>query len=247
MKKYFVCLLFFISVIGKEVKSQAIADTTFNNIVSRIAEVYWTSSYVQFKVSYRYQEVDSATSVTDTMTMNYQVNKDNFLISGGGVESMQNANYKVTVYTQDSTMQVEKPMSINYQLFRVNIDENNFRQQYVTGFSKADSSGFQKISILFKTDAPYTNYDITYDTATYRILSLTYRMKKGNYLTPPSESMMMSIPEGFIVVQMNFSAFATNAFTDSVFDQAKYFTALNGAFVPVSPYLNFELINSIVE
>lgn len=247
MKRIIIGILFFMVTSTTVVNGQSLADTTFYTTLARIQEAYWTGSYIQFKVGYSYLERDSTGVVSDTMTISYQINKENFYMIGDSVESMQNGTYRVTVYNQDSLMQVERPTSIQYQLFKVNIDDNDFKEAFVSGFTKTDTAGYRKVGIVFNSNAPYLNYEIIYDTSTYQIYSVLYRMKKGNYLTPASESLLLSVPEGFISVYLKFSGFAANAFGDAVFEQGRFFTSQNGKLLPVSPYLNFELINSIVE
>lgn len=90
-------------------------------------------------------------------------------------------------------------------------------------------------------------YEICFDTATYYARYINYVVKKGDYLTPPLITQWNLIPEGYLSINQSFSNFSPGLFSPSYFLTSRYFTRQNGGFVPVAPYLNFEVINSIVE
>ena len=76
---------------------------------------------------------------------------------------------------------------------------------------------------------------------------MEYRIKKGDYLSPASEMQQYLIPEGFISIKQQYSDYATGPLVDTYFLTSRYFLGQNGVFIPVAPYVNYELINSVIE
>jgi hypothetical protein len=232
---------------GSSVSAQAIDDTTYYKELNKIESSYWTSGRLDIKISYQYLEVDSTGSITDSMIISCWAHRDSFYMVADSVEQMQNGSYRVVVYNQDSIMQISNPTPFYYNLVNQNLLSSEFRDLYILGYTKIDSASCRKLSVQFKNTSPYIRYDITYDTATNFIQSIDCVVKKGDYLTPPSESMLMSQPEGFISIKQSFITGVVSSFDAPFFDSGRFFTIQNGVYKPVTPYVNFELFNSITQ
>jgi len=246
------CIIFITTLIlatsaGNPLHSQAIDDTTYYKELNKIEGSYWTSGKLDIKISYYYKEVDSTGSITDTMIISCQAQRDSFYMVADSIEQMQNESYRVVVYNQDSIMQISNPTPFYYNLVNQNLLSSEFRDLYILGYAKTDSGNCRKLSVQFKNTSPYIRYDITYDTATNFIKSIDCIVKKGDYLTPPSESMLMSQPEGFISIKQVFVTGVISSFDAPFFDSSRFFTIQNGVYKPVAPYVNFELFNSITQ
>ena len=230
-----------------ESSAQSIPDTTFNRAISRIESAYWTSGRLHIKIGYNYEEHDSTGTTYDSMMIQVDAHQDSFYIVSDSIEQMQNGSYRIVVYNQDSIIQVQSPSPFYYNLINATLLTEEFRNQFITGYTKTDSFNFRTLAIQFKNTSPYLCYEITYDTTDHFISSIYCRIKKGDYLTPGSEMLLMNQSDGFVSIRQIFATSIDATFDSQIFESSRFFTVQNGSLVPVTPYANYELFNSIVQ
>jgi hypothetical protein len=228
-------------------KAQVTGDTSgFVQKLTWIEEVYYRTSFLSFDVAYYYEELDSTGTIRDTMTGSCKINGNHFWSQMDSVEMMQNDYDRIAVYKEDSIMQLDMPIAMSSNLFKVNLYDTLFQKLNVDRVEISTVGKKYKMKFVFRSDAPYMSYELLFDTATYYIAEIQYQVKKSLFITPP-EGSSLPLPNDFITVRTVFTNYQTGAFAESVFLSSRYFNKQNNQVTPVSPYTGFSVINNNVE
>jgi hypothetical protein len=233
-------LLILFTLVPFLTKAQASPDATTELI--KMQALFQNISYTSCDITYYYEEFDSAGTKLDTMSGVYKVDKDRFYFMLDSVEQIQNEFYHTTIDHMTKVVYVEKPYSAFTSVLQANILDSTFLEYNVQDMQVTDSSGFRKVSILFKAEAPYQYYEYVYDLSGLRPAYVRFALKKEHYI--PEEPLGPEV-EQLIKIHIVFSNFQTNAFTDAAFDMSGIFTRQNGSFT-LNPKLAlfYELINT---
>ena len=206
----------------------------------KLQAVFQNISYTSFDVNYYYEEDDTSGVLRDTLTGVYKVDKDRFYYMLDSVIQVQNDLYHVTVDKDNKVVYVEKPYFSYTSVLQSNIMDSLFMENYVNQMLVTDSSGYRKITIQFKNEAPYQNYELLYSLNSFQPASIKFTLRK--------EALQEEGPQLYARVKIVFSNYQTGAFNDSVFLTNWIFNRENGVFV-LNPetFSTYELANSYDE
>lgn len=205
----------------------------------KLQAVFQNISYTSFDVNYYYEEDDSSGVLRDTLTGVYKVDKDRFYYMLDSVIQIQSDLYHVTVDKDNKIVYLERPYFSYTSVLQSNIMDSVFMENYVDQMLLADSSGYRKLTIQFRDEAPYTDYELLYDVNSFQPASIKFTIKKE----APEGS-----PPQYAKVRIIFSNYQTGTFDDSVFSTSWIFNRQNGVFVlNQETFSTYELANAYDE
>lgn len=248
--KIYLSVLLTISICVSVKAQTSIADSSFYKAMFNIEYTYWGTGTILHKVNQIYYETGPEGFLHDTTTIHVKVNADSFCVFDDSVERMQNGTYRIIAEKYDSILTVEPPEPFIYLFVNRVLFDNDFRERFVTGFTKQDSGTRRTLGVQFKNTCPFMRFYLTYDTSTYIIKQIEYRIKKGDYLTPANDMQLALVPEGFIWVRQVFAGGVTedeDPYSNESYSTARFFEFVGGVFQPVAPFLNFDVINKIIQ
>jgi hypothetical protein len=179
--------------------------------------------------------VDTVTTY-DTIQMNYKLSAQQYRIEMDSTVIVQNNFYNLAVYDEQDMAVLTRPVEFGVNLFHVKLADPEFDDLHVERLHATDSAGYRKLSFIFKTQSPYTQYEILYDTSNYHISQIDYELKKDPF-TPGSTD--------HYHIQVVCSGYQTGLFNDDMFSTNSYFIRKQGVFSLQPPYDSYELINSL--
>lgn len=188
---------------------------------------------------YYYEDVDTIT-VSDSFNLSFRHEGEKYELNIGGVVYIQDQFYKATVYKPDSTIYIENPSENLESFFQLDLFDSTLHLRYLDNISITDSAATRKITFLFKNEHPCIQYEIVYDTSTYFLKSIYYKLRKDMGTTLPSGTVVFT---KYTTVKMTYKgvSFVSHPFPIRT---EVYFTRQNGVFVPTTPYTNFQIIDA---
>jgi len=206
--------------------------------INRIMGTMAGASHISFNVAYYYEQSDTAGLMRDTISGIYKINGKKYYAKIDSTEIVQNDFYNVAVNKKDSVIIIGRTKTVFPAVMNTDILDPTLQSSYISGIVLSDSANTRKIRFLFKNMAPYSSYELVFDTVTYRMSHLSYKLKHYGIGAGNSAH--------YTLISVVFSNYQTNLFTDNVFDTSIYFTRQNGSFVSVPPYSAFEIINQVM-
>lgn len=139
MKKYFknccIALTFCSTLITTSITAQtAVDDSVFSREVSRVLGAFWNGGELNYKVVISVQEFDTSYHAPSSITFINQVNQNWFYVSGDSTEYVQNDDYRITVFKEDSILRVDKPVDIMANFLGVDVFQPGFKDENINGF-----------------------------------------------------------------------------------------------------------------
>lgn len=206
--------------------------------INRITSAILNDNHVQFNVSYYFEKLDSTGLQRDTLSGVYKVNGKKFYASIAGNVIVQNDIWNLSVSASDSIMILGRPKPLLPALTNSDILNPALQSNYLTKITQSDSLQFRKMVFVLNNFSPYSQYEFCYDTSTYHMSHLKYRLRLYD---------SHGLSSGYYLqMKVVFSNYQSAAFTDDVFDTSVYLRRNNGAFNGVGSYANFEIINQLL-
>jgi len=217
---------------------QQVSNTFYCSMqMARIGAAFKDTAHVSFQVT---TVTTYNNGTTNTVSSQYQVSDNQVhLVRSDSTEFIQNGLFSLTVRHAYHRAELNKPVELFTYLLRAKLTDPSFYKTYVAGMASADTGGYKRLSYSFKPASPYQQYDILYDSTTYRIHAIQYTFSVTGSAPPPAGSTMP------FQVTMQFSNYQTGLFTDEAFSTDGYFMIKKGMYSMVPPYTNYNLINSL--
>lgn len=204
--------------------------------IEAIQSVYAAADHISFRCTYYMEDADSVT-VRDTSVAEYKISGEKFRLSIDSVESIQNDRYFGTIYHENRSVVIQKPIPLPRQVLGVDVKDSVFQQLVMAGMISSDSGAYRKVTILFNENVPFTHYEVIFNKSTYRVSTIKYSLRKE--LDPASARR--------VNMTMEFDGYKTGGFDDTVFSTDNYFKVNNSGDIRLGPFLSpdYEIINMI--
>lgn len=233
-----VIVILLLTAAGKS-QAQRIYDTTTTNLMAEISDIqgyHYTTPYLSFDATYYMTDVDTVT-VRDTIVSKYKINGDSLyiLMLNDTIESIQNENYYGTVYHNDSTIVIQKPVSFTRQIFQVDVNDSLFQNMALKGITVTDSSCYRRVTMTFDSNAIYKSMKMAYCKTTNYLLYITYTLKKE---PTPNTTKLMNM-------EIRFSNYQIGQFGSSVFSTDPFFKVNSVSDIQLAPGMSptYEIVN----
>ncbi|TAD94057.1 MAG: hypothetical protein EAY75_00465 [Bacteroidetes bacterium] len=206
----------------------------------KINAAFLRLKHTAFNIDYRYSIGGDRVVAIDSATATYQVH--NGMMSGtmGEVRLLRNGKYTISVNTEDSFIAIDKQHAETSNLY-INVLDSFFRTANINGFEKIVlPGGGTKLSVVFKPDAFYKNYAVTYDDG-YRITGV-----RIEYLNTELGDDGLPPPLGSTrIMEVRYHAYRNAAFDISIFDEGQYLRKNeNGQWVGTGAYAGWEIMTA---
>ena len=201
----------------------------------KLEAVFRDTTHLGFNATIYLTDVDTET-IHDTIQMTYKLSKQKYRIEMDSTTIVQNDFYHLTIYDEQDMAVLSRPVGFGLNLFQLNLTDTLFNRLHIERLHATDSAGYRKLSLQFKTESPYTQYEILYDTSNYHVSRIEYDLKKDPF-TPGSTD--------HYHIKIVCSGYQTGAFTDSVFSTNGYFIRKEGLYSLLGDYTSYQLINSL--
>ncbi|THU30795.1 hypothetical protein FAM09_29790 [Niastella caeni] len=202
-----------------------------------VQQVLKDTAHVSFDAEYVITFNDAT---IDTVLYQYKVSGNKVHVTASdSTEFIQNSLYNLLLQHNRHLAVLYKPVELFKYVLHANLTDPSFHESLVSGMAVADTGGYKKLSYNFKPASPYQQYDIIYDSTTYRMHAIQYSFNLNGSGAAPSGS---KLP---FHVTILFSNYQTGLFTDSVFSTSAYITWSKGNCTMAAPYAGYQLINSL--
>jgi hypothetical protein len=221
-----------------KVSGQPVTNTFYcSRQLARIEAALKDTAHVSFQVE---QVTAYNDGTTNTVTCHYKVSGNKVHVErSDSSEFIQNSLLSLLVRHNWRRAVLDKPLELFRYVLHANLTDHSFYQSLVAGMAVADTGGYKKLSYLFKPASPYRQYDILYDSTTYRIQAIQYSFNIAGAGATSTDSKMP------FHVTMRFSNYQSGLFTDDVFSMDRYFVRKNNVCTMVAPYTNYQIKNSL--
>lgn len=185
--------------------------------------------------------VSSDGSASDTTNGTFSIQGENYRSQFDSVEQVQNSFINLEIHNDGKIFVVSRPMSFSKQFFKGNIDEAAFQRMNVSGISIANAGSNKKLSFNFLPESEFSQYEVTYDPASYRVSDVFLKIKtvdsSGNYST--------SVFATTHITLQNFHSIAPGSIS---FETSPYIFISNGNVLNVqAAYSDYQIINLLDE
>lgn len=185
--------------------------------------------------------ISSDGSISDTTNGTFSIQGENYRSLFDSVEQVQNSFINLEIHNDGKIFVVSRPMSFSKQFFKGNIDEAAFQRMNVNSISIANAGSNKKLSFNFLPESEFSQYEVTYDPATYRVSDVFLKIKTvdsaGNYST--------SVFATTHITLQNFHSITPGSVS---FDTSPYIFVSNGNVLNVQPaYNDYQIINLLDE
>lgn len=200
----------------------------------RLKSNYTEGTDLSFNVTFFYTEKDSTgLYVTDSLNGSYKIKGNNFLSNVDSVVQVQNEQYALTIYSDEKILLIQKPDFALKTIFSKDLLDTAFLQLDVSGMTMSNYGANQKkLCVSFKTESPYQSYDMYYDTTTYLVNKIEYKLKQDT---------------DYIKIAMAFSNYSDTPLDNSIFATTSYFTKNGNEYIPTEEYSEYELIDPLTK
>jgi hypothetical protein len=243
MKKIINFRALFISIViicifSMDTRATALDTTNPYFELNRVMGTMATSDHISFNASYYYESYDSVGYTRDTLTGMYKINGQQFYAKIDSTVIVQNNFYNVAINNRDSSIIIARTQTVFPTVIQKDILDKTLQSAYLSKIVTSDSANTRKLSFVFNANSPYSAYDLVYDTVSYNLKYVKYRLR--HYAITGMQNTY------YTQINLVFSNYQNNVFTDSVFDTSVYISRINGVFTATSPYSTYEIFNQVM-
>ncbi len=196
---------------------------------------FTTAPNLSFDVKFFSKQKDSIGAyVTDSISGSYKISNNNLWSMIDSVKSVQNAQYRVTVYEQDSSIYIGQPDDIAKSIFPNNFLDSNFLHNEVSNIVFTNyEDNTKKMTISFKSESPYLSYNLYYNDSTFLLNKMEFDVRETE--------------TDNLTITLVFSNYSTSAIDPTIFSTTPFFTEKNNKYVIAAAYTGYEIINPAKE
>jgi hypothetical protein len=209
--------------------------------INRMMATMASANHISFNAAYYYEDYDSSGYKRDTLRGLYKINGQQYYAQLDSSFIIQNSFYNISVNKKDSTIIIGRPQAIIPALMQNDMMNPTLQSVYLSKIVLSDSLNTRKMSFVFNDNSPYSAYELSYDTVTYNLNYVKYRLRHYKIFDP------LGLQSTYYTqVYLALSNYQLGAFTDSVFDTSVYISTLNEVFTPVPAYSSFTIFNQVM-
>lgn len=211
--------------------------------LTKLNAVFADTGKISFNVAYYYEQADSSGISRDTVNGSYKLWGQKFYAMIDSNEVVQNETYNVSVDHPGQLMLVGSPKPVFPSVIQLNLIDQEFMDNYIDDITISDSGKTRKLSVVFKPYAPFSSYSLSFDTTTYWVKCIDFKIRGA---LPENDAFgnTMPLPNYYTQVKVVFTNFQTGAFAASVFDVSRFFKQADGVFVVNPPYSDYEIFDN---
>ena len=205
----------------------------------KMNKAYMGTDHLSFNIKYTYANDTTPAMVEDSSFATYKVHGYKYWASMDSVEFMQNDSFQVVAYKPEQVLSLALP-AYNYgQALPLSHWDSLFSKKNDFTYAFGVDAGYKKLTVDFSSDQYVKQYELWYDSVTYRIHRVRYKMDDG----AGDELMVQQGAQSgnVIVINMLFSNYQTGMFTDAVFNSGNYFHKSGTEYIPVSTFSTYEV------
>lgn len=204
----------------------------------KMNKAYLGADHLSFNIKYTYANDTTPTIVEDSSFATYKIHGYKYWASMDSVEFMQNDSFQVVAYKPEQVLSLALPAYNHGQGLPLSHWDSLFKSNEFTYDFSVDA-GYKKLTVDFDDKQYVKQYELWYDSATYRIHRVRYRMDDG-----AGDELMVQqghLSNNVIVINMLFSNYQTGMFTNAVFNSGNYFYKSGTEYIPVSTFSSYEV------
>jgi hypothetical protein len=206
----------------------------------RLSEFYRGVDFLSFTALVSFADSSNPASPVDQYILQHKYSNGRYRIEGDSAESVQGFRYAIIANKREQTLSVSKPERF-MPLLQLHLADPDFRKANIdSSFVTPVNDSTRKIRINFKAESPYSAYEVTYHAKKLLISSIRYFLR-NDYLGVNANG-----TAGTTVVNLQFSGFSFDPFNTGIFDEDRFVTRQNGAFVAQPSYSGYRLLSGYI-
>jgi hypothetical protein len=211
-------------------------------LLLRVQSAYQHASYLDFRVTYTYANLDRPGQSIDSLSGEVQLDKVRARVVMPGSETLVNASYSIQVLEKDKIVYISKaPVGIPVNPTGSVDSVLKYLDQYQVNISEA--GGEKVLMIGFPEGGRFSRVRMQVDTLTGYLKEMTYFLKTEGLI---SRDQLKSAGHGGSyqaegLVQISFSGYKSGGFSDTAFATDQYFTKTNGQYEPADRFKGYHL------
>jgi hypothetical protein len=238
MKKLYIQVLLLIVAVSAHTQ-----EITVKQFMQKAQQAYHQASRLSFQVQYRYANKNQPGNYIDSLSGAIMIDKNRVRSVIDDVETVTTANYTIRVMKDEKLIYLAKamqsPLTDPVSLLDSALAHLNGIQAGIVRNNKQVT-----LNLRFPPGQAYKNITMTMDESTGYFQKVVYEL----YTTDLVGQEQIDKPgqpapyqeEG--IVEMIFSLYRQDAFDDSLFDEAQYFTKLGkGQYEPAEQYKDYQI------
>jgi hypothetical protein len=204
-----------------------------------INKAYQATSYLSFNARYTYASEIAPTDLQDSAHAVYKMNGLKYWVSFDSLELMQNDSFQITMHHRETLIGLGFPTYRHAATLPMSHWDSIFLRNDKFTYSIDVDSGFKKITADYDANMPYKKFEIWYDSVSYRIYRMRYKIDQNT--SDESYDISGTLSGAFDEVNIYFSNYQTGLFTNAVFNSANYIAKIDGIYYPAPDYEVYEL------
>jgi hypothetical protein len=205
----------------------------------KMNKAYIATDHLSFNIKYSYANDTTPTIVEDSSFATYKIHGYKYWASMDSVEFMQNDSFQVVAYKPEQVLSLALPAYNHGQTLPLSHWDSLFNRNNEFTYAFSVDAGYKKLTVDFSKDQYVKKYELWYDSVTYRIHHVRYKMDDG-----AGDELMVQqglLSGNVIVIDMLFSNYQTGMFTDAVFNSGNYFYKSGTEYLPVGGFSTYEV------
>lgn len=241
MKHYYILVLLLATLGAKQASAQATDEKQATILaLKKLATVYRAFKNLSFDVAWYYADEQKPSVYLDSLRGQFKLSGNNYWYSLANTEIVSDGRFAVVLYKEDSLMYLTRSSAATQMVNPVTQIDSFLQHHENLVFHSSNTGSIQRVAIDFPANGPYKSISYDIDVKTGYMLRMR-SVVQSDLLLDPSVRQAAGNMSGYAIVEVWFTRYSTNSFSNAVFDMNHYFRKEGQEYVTVAPYNTYKI------
>ncbi|MBI3883692.1 MAG: hypothetical protein HY305_05645 [Sphingobacteriales bacterium] len=211
------------------------------NAYRQLFNTYQHIDYLSLEQDCTYKLLSKPNEVVDTLRSHLKMHHNNYHLILNNTETIQNAEYTVALFKEDSVMHISKAKP--NPLFAIDLVDTMILKMEGLDVTMQTKRKQQTITINYPDGMDYKTVQFLINKSTGYLTSTKYVVKAKLLMSPEEIEEATKTPEAneWGVIDNRFTHIETGKFDDSEFDMSKYFIKTGKEFKVTEAFKQYKI------
>lgn len=205
-----------------------------------ISERYRSVKNLSFDINYRYANDLQPGAFLDSLSGSFRISGKNYWYVLDNTEAIGDSQYLIMLFKEDKIMYLTKPSSLTLMQNPLSLIDSYLVNKPDIKYSISSQKKEKKISLDFGDNGKYRRIEYSIDMASGFMTKMTCVVRASEMY---DESVKSQVDDASVYVQVEavFKNYRENAFTEGLFNTAKYFKKDGEEYIALPPYETYKV------
>jgi len=209
-----------------------------------MAVAYRNANHLSFDATYLYANEDKPAVYLDSLKGSFKVHGNRYAYILDNTEFLGNDSLNLVVFNEDKIIYVNGPSIAQSANPLAMIDSVMMINQY-SNVTLTSSGNIQKITIDFSPGFMFKKAEYIIDPVSGLITRMKAIIHSVEMYDPAVKPMFNKTAE-YGILEVRFSNYKTNAFTDAAFSETRYILKSGHQYKGAAAYSNYQILNGSI-